>query len=67
MTREKAGELIENAIREAWRIYKTYNPNGKYLHMTVTRDHVTANNEYWDADKQKPLDLIQPLRKVEGQ
>lgn len=67
MTREKAEELIENSLREAWRIYKTYNPDGQYLTMTVSRGSVMINNQHWNADRRRPIDVVKPLRKEGSQ
>lgn len=67
MTREKAEELIESAMREAWRVYKTYNPNGQYLAMTISRGGIMVNNEHWGRDKAKPVDFLRPLKQEAGQ
>jgi hypothetical protein len=64
MGRTKKRDKCENdilkhlcAIRD---IYRKYNPAGTYLSICISGNHcdtVSANNEYWDADREKPIDF----------
>ncbi len=61
MTRQDAEELIMQQLKEIARIYKTYNPHGKYLAMTLHKNCLSVHNEHWAEDSGKPVNAFKRL------
>ena len=57
MTREECEQFIGNKLKEIWEVYSKYNPNGHYLTMAVVDNGISANNEYYGVDADKPIDF----------
>lgn len=61
MTRQDAEELIMQQLKEIVRIYKVYNPQGKYLAMTMHKNCLSVHNEHWEADSAKPINAFKVM------
>ena len=46
MTRREAEEKIIKALEEIHDTYLAYNPNGKWLSVTVSNDYIRAENSF---------------------
>lgn len=57
MTRREAEAAITEKVREIIEIYKKYNPNGSYLAISIINDFIYINNEYWEIDANKPINI----------
>lgn len=59
MTRKDCEKKISEKLKEIWKIYQKYNPNGTYINccLMVCEDglKVEASNEYWEADQHQPI------------
>lgn len=55
MTRDECELAIAERFKEIVKIYRSYNPNGRYLTMVSLDDYISFNNEDWDADKENPI------------
>ena len=57
--RDACEEAILKRLLEIRKIYRKYNPNGRYLTMSFGHndDHITVNNAHWGNDKDFPIDF----------
>ena len=46
MTRKEAEEKILKALEEIHEAYFSYHPDGKWLYIHVSKDHVRAENSF---------------------
>lgn len=67
MTRREAEEKIIKALEEIHDTYLTYNPNGKWLNVSVSNDYIRAENSfsYGGEDYDFPISISKSLRKEE--
>jgi len=57
MSREECEAKIAQQVREIWSTYLQYNPNGKYLTLSVLDGStIMFSNEYSGDDFDKPID-----------
>ena len=63
MTRKEAEEKIIKALEEIHDTYLAYNPNGKYLSVSVSKDYIRAENSfsYGGEDYDFPLSISKNL------
>lgn len=61
MLREEVEYSIKMRISRLWKFYKKYNPDGKYLNISIHENDgktiAFANNSYWDEDAEKPVNI----------
>lgn len=64
MTRREAEEKIIKALEEIHDTYLAYNPNGKWLSVTVSNDYIRAENSfsYGGDDYDYPLCISKSLK-----
>lgn len=64
MTRKEAEEKIIKALEEIHDTYLAYNPNGKYLSVSVSKDYIRAENSfsYGGEDYDFPLSISKNLK-----
>ena len=64
MTRREAEEKIIKALEEIHDTYLAYNPNGKYLSVSVSKDYIRAENSfsYGGEDYDFPLSISKNLK-----
>ena len=64
MTRREAEEKIIKALEEIHDTYLAYNPNGKYLSISVSKDYIRAENScsYGGEDYDFPLSISKNLK-----
>lgn len=57
--RDACEEAILNHLLAIQKIYRKYNPDGRYLNMSFGHDdcHISVNNAHWDNDKDFPIDF----------
>ena len=67
MTRKEAEEKIIKALEEIHDTYLAYNPNGKWLNVSVSNDYIRADNSfsYGGEDYDFPISISKSLRKEE--
>ena len=65
MTREECEQMIIEKTREIWNEYLKYNPDGKYLTITVVGGRIMSNNSAYDDDKDTPIEVFEPLNEEE--
>lgn len=67
MTRKEAEEKIIKALEEIHDTYLAYNPNGKWLNVSVSNDYIRAENSfsYGGEDYDFPISISKSLRKEE--
>ena len=67
MTRREAEEKIIKALEEIHDTYLAYNPNGKWLNVSVSKDYIRAENSfsYGGEDYDFPISISKSLRKEE--
>ena len=63
MTRNECEQKIAEKLLEIKEIYHQYNSSGEYMHLVVTNDYISAVNEYYGEDFEKPIDF----KKYEGE
>jgi hypothetical protein len=65
MTRKEAEEKIIKALEEIHDTYLTYNPNGKWLNVSIAKDYVRAENSfiYGGEDYDFPIYISKDLKK----
>lgn len=51
---EELKELYNKVVEIQELYYKIY-PQGDYLNMCITRDHISINNEHWGVDSGYPI------------
>lgn len=51
MTREQAEKKIRDKFVEILKIYKEYEPEGDYLHISYCEDCISFFNNYWVGKK----------------
>lgn len=51
MTRAECEEKIRNCMNMIDAVYHQYNPEGKYLTLSIQEDVILFNNDYWETDK----------------
>ena len=59
MTRDECEAKIAEKLEEIKAIYQEYNPDGRYIHLSVTTEYISACNEYYLEDAKRPLDFRQ--------
>ena len=58
LSRKACEKRIWKLCEEIQRVYKSYNPDGDYLSVSINNKILSANNAYWEgADAKKPLDF----------
>lgn len=58
LSRKACEKRIWQLCEEIQRVYKSYNPDGDYLTISINNKILSANNAYWEgADTKKPLDF----------
>lgn len=61
MRRKECEELILKKLKEIYKIYHEYNPQGEYLTLCIMKGRqgwsLWANNRYYGEDKNKPIDF----------
>ena len=64
MTRREAEEKIIKALEEIHDTYLAYNPNGKFLSISVSKDYIRAENffSYGGEDYDFPLSISKSLK-----
>lgn len=64
MTRREAEEKIIKALEEIHDTYLAYNPNGKYLSVSVSNDYILAENSfsYGGEDYDFPISISKSLK-----
>lgn len=60
MTRYQCEKKIGNLIIQIDKVYHEYNPDGKYLQISILGDVITANNSIHD---EKQLDLCRVIKR----
>ena len=50
MTREEVENKIENTLLKLRELMMEYDADFEYLSLSVWRNHVTANNDYWESE-----------------
>lgn len=58
MTRQECEQQILDKMKEISDLYLQYNPTGKYLAVFYTENGISANNQYWEEDKNLPINKI---------
>jgi len=64
MTRREAEEKIIKALEEIHDTYLAYNPNGKWLNVTVSNDYIRAENSfsYGGEDYYFPISISKSMK-----
>jgi hypothetical protein len=64
MTRREAEEKIIKALEDIHDTYLAYNPNGKWLSVTVSNDYIRAENSfsYGGEDYDFPISISKSLK-----
>lgn len=64
MTRKEAEEKIIKALEEIHDTYLAYNPNGKYLSVSVSKNYIRAENSfsYGGEDYDFPLSISKNMK-----
>ena len=64
MTRREAEEKIIKALEEIHDTYFAYNPNGKYLSVSVSKNYIRAENSfsYGGEDYDFPLSISKNMK-----
>ena len=65
MDRTECEAKLEALLREAWEVYKQYNPEGEYLTMSVSKGRLSANNAYWAEDAEKKVSIFGYVEETE--
>lgn len=60
MTRYQCEKKIRNLMIQIDEVYHEYNPDGKYLHISILNDVIVANNSIHD---EKQLDLCYVIKR----
>jgi hypothetical protein len=63
MTRKEAEGIILGLLEEVRNVYLEYNPDGKQLNIAVSDESVFAFNDYWDKEKDFPIDCYRRISK----
>lgn len=63
MTQKQAERKILGLLNEIRSIYLEYNPEGKQLNIVVLDEAVLAFNDYWDKEKDFPIDCYRRISK----
>ena len=63
MTRKEAEIKILGLLEEVRNVYLEYNPEGKQLNIAVSDEAVFAFNDYWDKEKDFPIDCYRRISK----
>lgn len=66
MNRETTEARLKELILEAWKVYKEYNQDGRYLTMTISWGHIMVSNSHYERDAHSPIDFIEPLPREEA-
>ena len=62
MTRYQCEKKIGDLMIQIDKVYHEYNPDGKYLHISIVGDVITANNSIHD---EKQLDMCRVIKRNE--
>lgn len=57
MTRERAEKLITKHLRAIERIMERFDPEDVKLSMAIREEFIWANNEFWNKDSEKSIDV----------
>ena len=61
MTQKEVEEKILELLTKIRSIYLEYNPEGKQLNIAVSDESVFAFNDYWDKEKDFPIDCYRRI------
>ena len=61
MTRKEVEEKIIGLLEEVRNVYLEYNPDGKQLNIGVLDKSVWAFNDYWNMEKDFPIDCYKEV------
>jgi hypothetical protein len=61
MTQKEVEEKILGLLEEVRNVYLEYNPDGKQLNIAVAYDQLSAFNNYWDKEKNFPIDCYRRI------
>lgn len=65
MNRAECEAKLEALMREAWEVYKQYNPEGEYLTMSINDGVLSINNAYWAEDAEKKVSIFDYVEETE--
>lgn len=61
MTRKEVEEKILGLLEEVRKVYLEYNPDGKQLNIGVLNKSLWAFNDYWNTEKDFPIDCYKEV------
>ena len=64
MTRRGLEKQIAQKIREIRELYKQVYPRAEFLEITLTKDHISFNNRFWNVDDDYPINYFESDGKV---
>ena len=59
MTRRGLEKQIAQKIREIRELYKQVYPRADCLEITLTKDHISFNNRFWNVDDDYPINYFE--------
>ena len=63
MTREELIKEIAKRMKEIRELYKQAYPEADYLDITISKNLITFNNQFWNENKDYPINYIEGLDK----
>ena len=61
MSREEVESKIENTLLKLRELMMEYDADFQYLSLTVWRNYITANNDYWESEDKLKIDFHKSL------